>query len=99
LGDAPRQSPRRPQPGADCRYTQTHGPRALGSKENARGLIRQYLPQGEDLSRYSQQQLDRFAWLLNSRPRKSLGWKCPAELSLPGFDFVKDYSQFFALQT
>jgi hypothetical protein len=30
LGDAPRQSPRRPQPGADCRYTHTHGPRARG---------------------------------------------------------------------
>ncbi|MSQ66106.1 MAG: IS30 family transposase, partial [Limnohabitans sp.] len=32
---------------------------------------------------------DKIAWRLNTRPRKSLGWKCPAELFLPedSFDF------------
>ena len=38
---------------------------------------------------FSQQELDDVAWKLNTRPRKTLGWTCPAELFLPdnAFDF------------
>ncbi|MDD1012050.1 hypothetical protein M5G27_31970, partial [Pseudomonas shahriarae] len=41
------------------------------------------------LAHHSQQQLDDIAWKLNTRPRKSLDWKCPAELflSVDAFDF------------
>jgi IS30 family transposase len=57
-------------------------------------LLRQYLPKGEDLSGYSQQQLDEIAASLNARPRKSLGWKVPAELFLPegAFNFKEYWS-------
>ena len=59
--------------------------------ENTNGLLRRYLPKGEDLSRYSQEELDGIAEMLNARPRKSLGWKAPAELFLlqDAFDFRK----------
>ncbi len=65
-----------------------------GRNENTNGLLRQYLPKGEDLSGYSQQQLDDIAASLNARPRKSLVWKAPAELFLPegAFDFKKYWS-------
>jgi len=43
---------------------------------------------------FSQPQLDDIAWTLNTRIRKSLGWKAPAELFLPegAFDFVQYWS-------
>jgi IS30 family transposase len=43
------------------------------------GLLRQYFPKGTDLARWDAEQIDAVAAALNSRPRKTLGWKTPAE--------------------
>lgn len=51
-----------------------------GSVEHANGLLRRFLPSKTNLATISQEMLDRIANHINSIPRKSLGYKSPAEL-------------------
>lgn len=50
-----------------------------GSNENANGLLREYVPKGTDISTVSQEDLDRYVYLINTRPRKIFGFISASE--------------------
>ena len=66
--------------GLRCYFANAHHPWERGSNENTNGLIRRYFPKKTDFRTVTDTEIQRVEYLLNSRPRKRLGFKTPYEV-------------------
>lgn len=66
--------------GLRCYFANAHHPWERGSNENTNGLIRRYFPKKTDFRTVTDAEIQQVEYLLNSRPRKRLGFKTPYEV-------------------
>lgn len=60
-------------------FAHPQSPWERATNENTNGLIRQYFPKGTNFRSVTRAKIKRVQRLLNTRPRKTLGWKTPQE--------------------
>lgn len=61
-------------------FADPHSPWQRGSNENVNGLIRFFFPKGTDYTKILRHELEYVLELINTRPRKCLGWLSPREI-------------------
>lgn len=66
--------------GIKCYFAHAYHSWERGANENLNGLIRRYFPKKTNFDTVSEADIRKVEFLLNSRPRKRLGWKTPYEV-------------------
>lgn len=63
----------------DCAvyFCDPHSPWQRGTNENTNGLVRDFFPKGTDFTTVTDEEVAEAEYLLNIRPRKTLGWAEP----------------------
>jgi len=62
-------------------FARAYAPWQKGGVENANKMIRRYLPKGTDFREVSQKEVDRIVSVINSKPRKILGYRSALEVA------------------
>lgn len=66
--------------GTTIYYAHPYSAWERGQNEHFNGLLRRFIPKGKDLSYLTQNDLNRFANMLNNLPRRKLNYSTPADL-------------------
>lgn len=66
--------------GVHCFFAHAYHSWERGSNENTNGLIRRFFPKKTDFRTVTDQEIQQVEYLLNTRPRKRLGWKTPYQV-------------------
>ena len=70
-----------------------------GTNERHNGMLREYIPKGSDISKYSAEDLDRIVSKLNDLERKKLKYYTPYMKILEEYDSIEGTELLFNLQT
>jgi len=60
-------------------FAHPRSPWERGTNENTNGLLRQFFPKGTDFTKVSRKEINKVQHLMNTRPRKVLGYYTPQE--------------------
>lgn len=66
--------------GIKCYFANAYHPWERGSNENLNGLIRRFFPKKISFKDITEEEIQKVEYLINSKPRKRLGWKTPYEV-------------------
>ena len=61
-------------------FAEPHKPWQRGTNENTNDILRFFFPKGTNFHQVSDEKLQKVVYLINTRPRKCLGWKSPFEV-------------------